>query len=478
LFTYVVRRLLLMVPTTVGISLILWLVMVAAPGRPGGQARAFGETEAQRDPSKDLAKGESEFLFRRQFALDRPVLVNGWTALDADEVLEKVRTARLPIQKVGVRAKRLAQETLEDWGTYAVPSLVALLDRTQGEEQDEVQYWLQRNAYQRTIPTQDPKVMEANRARAADNAALDRLAWKEGASAEERAAGVARWKAWYEERRDRWTWSAWDKLRIGVTDTQFGTYWGNLLRLDLGTSHQYKRPVADLIVERLRVTVTLAVLSILIIYALAIPLGIFSATRPGTAVDRGLSLTLFLLYSLPSFFVGTVLLRGLTSGDWAMFPTSGFESAKATEWNTWDRLGDTLWHITLPLVTMTYGGLAGLSRYARTGMLDVLRADYVRTARAKGLGERDVVLVHAARNGMMPIVTLLAGFLPALVGGSVVVEYIFNLKGMGLLTIEAINNRDYNIVVGETLIIAILTQLGILMSDLLYAAIDPRISYS
>jgi peptide/nickel transport system permease protein len=136
-----------------------------------------------------------------------------------------------------------------------------------------------------------------------------------------------------------------------------------------------------------------------------------------------------------------------------------------------------VWHLTLPLVTSVYGGLAALSRFARSGMLDVLRADYIRTARAKGLDENAVVYRHAARNGLMPVVTLLAGILPGLVGGSLVVEYIFNLQGMGLLAIEAISNRDFNIIVGETLILAVLVQVGILVSDLLYAVLDPRISF-
>jgi peptide/nickel transport system permease protein len=477
LFTYVVKRLLLMVPTLFGISLILWLMMVAAPGRPTTEAQGFGDTETRADASRDIAKGEQEFLFRRQFALDRPVLWNGWTSLRTEDVRAAVEDARGKMDVVGPRAKRLATERLEDWGFYAVPPLVELLGTTTEEAQDAVQYWLRRSAHQRTIATQDSAVQEENRRKARENAELEKLGWAANASPEERAAGVARWKDWFERHRDRWRWGFWERVGIGLTDTQFGTYWGHLVHLDLGTSHQYKRPVIDLIVERLRVTVVLSSVSILLAYLLAIPLGIVSATRAGKPSDRGISAGLFFLYSLPAFFVGTVLLRALAVGDHAIFPTSGFESSAASGWNTWARFSDTVWHLTLPLVTLTYGGLAGLSRYARSGMLDVLRADYVRTARAKGLSEGDVVLRHAARNGMMPIVTLLAGTLPALVSGSLVVEYIFNLRGMGLLTIEAINNRDYNIVVGETLIIAVLTQVGILLADLLYAVLDPRISY-
>ena len=166
----------------------------------------------------------------------------------------------------------------------------------------------------------------------------------------------------------------------------------------------------------------------------------------------------------------------MTRSTW--FPNSGFFGPGHESLNTWDQIRDTIWHITLPLMVMSYGGLAALSRYARSGMLDVIRSDYIRTARAKGLSEGAVIFRHAARNGMMPVVTLLGSILPTLIAGSVVVEYIFNLKGMGLLVLEAINNRDYNIVAGEILIVAVLTLIGILISDILYAILDPRISYS
>ncbi len=482
MFAYVLKRLLLMVPTTFGISLILWVIMVAAPGRPGPGGQEFQSDKGTAgDPAKEVAKGESQANFRRQFALDRPVFFNGWTDLSRDEVRDAVTTQRMSVADIGAGTKRKAQEKLEDWGTYAVPALVSLLEESASDPvlQDSVLSWLRRNASQRMIPTDDPVEMEKNRAAGLENAEIQTLGWPADADASTRAAVVARWRAWFEARKSRWTWSGLEAARIGFTDTQFGTYWGNLAKFDLGRSHMHKRPVVDLILERLPVTMLLSFASILLVYVLAVPLGIYGSVRAGQLSDRSISVGLFLLYSLPSFFVGTVLLRLVTIGQpFKWFPTGGFQDAAAVGWNTWDRLRDVLWHITLPLVTMTYGGLAGLSRFARTGMLDVLRADYVRTARAKGLSESNVIFRHAARNGMMPVVTLLGGLLPGLVGGSVVVEYIFNIQGIGLLTIEAINNRDYNIVVGETLFVAILTQVGILMSDLLYAVMDPRISYS
>jgi peptide/nickel transport system permease protein len=481
--TYLLKRVLLMFPTLVGISLVIWLIMVAAPGRPGAKAQAFGDVNATADPTKEKEKGESQRLFRRQFALDRPVFWNGWPALSVDEVRAAVETAAAPQESVGMKAKREARERLEDWGYYAVPSLVRLLSSTMAEAQTRVLFWLRMSATRLAIQpygrTLDAETLKRNEEWMAENAVLAKWTWGPADSPERRAEVVALWTRWHDENRARWEPTFAERVRIGVTDTQFGTYWSNLVRLDLGVSHVHKRSVLTLILERLPITVALSGLAILLAYVLAIPLGIHSAVRAYRVDDRIATVALFLLYSLPSFFVGTVLLRAFTVGDpWAWFPNSGFKGEGAARLDTWAQVRDILWHTTLPLIVLTYGGLAQLSRYARTGMLDVIRSDYIRTARAKGLPESTVVLRHAARNGMMPVVTLLGGVLPALVGGSVFVEYIFNIQGMGLLTIEAIQNRDYNVVMGEALIVAVLTLIGLLISDVLYAIMDPRISYS
>ena len=477
--TYLAKRLLLMIPTTIGISLVLWLIMVSAPGRPGSTTQSFGEETTAADPTKELAKGESQYLFRRHFALDRPVLWNSWTSLNDADVARAVREESLKLSKEDPRTRRLAKERLEDWGTYAVPALIRRLQATTGVEQDETLKWLRLSATRRTEIPHDAGAEARNREIVRENVEIERFKWEPDDGPEKRAPAVARWKAWFDEHVDRWTWSGTGKVWVGLTDTQFGTWWGRLFRGDFGESHQYRRPVLELILERLPVTLTLSLISMVLIFVLGVPLGIFSAVRPYGPTDRALTVGLFLLYSLPSFFVGTVLLRTLTVSDpFAWFPNSGFSSTRSDGWNTWLRLKDTLHHITLPLVVMTYGGLAGISRFMRTGMLDVIRSDYVRTARAKGLHEREVVLRHAARNGVMPIVTLMGSLLPGLIGGSIVVEFIFNLNGMGLLGLEAITQRDYNIIVGEALLVAILTQVGILLSDLLYAVLDPRISFA
>ena len=192
-----------------------------------------------------------------------------------------------------------------------------------------------------------------------------------------------------------------------------------------------------------------------------------------------MTVVLFMLYSLPSFFVALVLLRLLTVGEpFDILPTGGFSSEGADQMTTLTQLKLAgAWHLILPVFCLTYRSLASLSRYARTGVLDVIRADYIRTARAKGLSEPVVIIKHAVRNGMIPILTLLGTLLPVLIGGSVIIEFIFNIPGMGLYLLESIQARDYNAIMAVLLISTMMTLVGLLISDISYAVVDPRISF-
>ena len=230
--------------------------------------------------------------------------------------------------------------------------------------------------------------------------------------------------------------------------------------------------------SKLKYSITLSMSSLILVYAISLPLGIWSSIRQNSLADRVVTTILFMLYSLPSFFVAVFLLNLLTRGTpLQAFPTSGFESLDTSQMTLLEYIKDVGWHMILPIFCMSYAALAALSRYARSGLLDVIRSDYVRTARAKGLPESVVILKHAARNGMIPILTLLASLLPALIGGSVVIEVVFGIPGMGSYLFESINVRDYNAVMGVLLISSALTLVGMLISDLSYALVDPRITF-
>lgn len=481
---YVLRRLLLMVPTFFGISLIVFVVLNLAPGRPGSQK--------QSDIATDLnsqATQESYRIFREQFALDKPTLFNARFALEEHEVEQRLR-AVLEVSGATAAERIAAQEELEDWGQHAIVHLMAILERTHASSEsalrDVTLRFLQICARRPLIdPFSDspsPELQRVNREIDAENALI--RGWNLPPGADEQRIGqlVDNWRSWYSERRERYTFTTGEKIRTLLFDTRFATYWRNLLRLDFGVSLVSREPVVQVLLGKLKYSLSMSVGSLLLAYLIAIPLGIFSAVKKDSRADRSVTLLLFMLYSLPSFFVATVLLFFFSQGsDWASlrwFPTGGWASEGAHELTWLGRLGDVLWHLVLPLFCLTYGSLAALSRYMRTGLLEVIRSDYVRTARAKGLPESLVVGKHALRNGLMPILTLLAGLLPAVLGGSVIIEYIFGIPGMGLWLIDSIYQRDYNVIMAVQLLSTILVLWGLLLTDLSYALVDPRIRYS
>ncbi|MGQ9604651.1 MAG: ABC transporter permease, partial [Thermogutta sp.] len=209
------------------------------------------------------------------------------------------------------------------------------------------------------------------------------------------------------------------------------------------------------------------------------PAGAPAAVYRNTWVDRWITLKLFLLYSIPPFVAGMLLLLFFCYGDYLKwFPMLGLHSPDADRYGWWRYLADYLWHAFLPVVCLSLFSLAGLAMYSRTAMLDVISQDYIRTARAKGLAESKVVLKHALRNALIPILTLFSSFLPALLGGSVLVEYIFGIHGMGRLSWESIEQKDYPTLMALIYIDAIAVLVSILLTDIVYTVVDPRISFA
>ncbi|MGO9311187.1 MAG: ABC transporter permease [Syntrophobacteraceae bacterium] len=249
-----------------------------------------------------------------------------------------------------------------------------------------------------------------------------------------------------------------------------------IFTLDFGFSFKDHRNVWEKISERLPITIQLNLISIFLVYLIAIPCGIYSSTHTGSLTDKILTVGFFFLYSLPSFWVAVLLIMLFGGGDfWDVFPVYGISSIGSETMRLMPWLLDRMWHLVLPVVCLTYGGLAYLSRLTRASMLEVIREDYVRTARAKGLSERVVIFKHAFRNALLPLITLLAFLLPSMFGGSVIIESIFSVPGMGQLGFEAVLSRDYPVIMAITAISAFLTLIGLLISDILYAALDPRI---
>jgi peptide/nickel transport system permease protein len=256
---------------------------------------------------------------------------------------------------------------------------------------------------------------------------------------------------------------------------QYWNWLGRLARLDFGRSFAPDgRPVLHKIGERLPVTLMLNIVELLIIVALAIPIGMASATRQYSLFDKVTTVFVFVGFATPDFWLA-LLLMILFGVELGWLPISGLRSLNWEYMSGWRQQGDFLSHLVLPILVATFGGLAGFSRYMRQSMLEVIRQDYIQSARAKGLSERVVIGKHALRNAMLPLVTILGLSLPGLIGGSVIVESIFAIPGMGQLMVQAVFERDYPVIMGNLVIVAVITLVANLLADIAYGVVDPRI---
>jgi len=259
---------------------------------------------------------------------------------------------------------------------------------------------------------------------------------------------------------------------------QYASWLTKLARGDLGTSFSSDhRPVADKILERLPITIAINLLSLIIIIAVAVPIGVLSAVHQDSLFDKVMSVIVFIGFAAPTFWLALLLMIffGIHLG-W--LPISGLRSLNYEYLSAWEQLVDLAARLVLPVFISAFGGLAGLSRYMRANMLEVIRQDYILTARAKGLSERQVIYKHALRNALLPAITILGLSIPGLIGGSVIFETIFAIPGMGQLFYMSVMARDYPTVMGILLIGAVLTLVGNLIADVSYAAADPRIRIS
>lgn len=256
---------------------------------------------------------------------------------------------------------------------------------------------------------------------------------------------------------------------------QYGLWLERLVHLDFGNSFAPDgAKVIDKIAQHLPVTLLINALAMLLILAAAIPVGVASAVRAHSSFDRITTVLVFIGFAIPSFWLALILMIWL-GVEHAWLPITGLASLDHEQLPFWERLWDSARHLVLPVFISAIGGIAGFSRYIRSNTLEVLRQDYITTARAKGLREQQVIYTHALRNALLPTITILGLSIPGLIGGSVIVESLFSIPGMGKLFYDAVLMRDFPVVMGILVIGAVLTLLGNLLADLAYAWADPRV---
>lgn len=258
---------------------------------------------------------------------------------------------------------------------------------------------------------------------------------------------------------------------------QYVKWLGNIVQGDFGRSFSRHKPVFEVMIDTIPITLLLAIIGILSQFIFGILMGVTSAVRQGTTLDRSLTISALVIYSMPEFWFALMLII-VFSLQLGWLPASNLNSVGADALEPIDFALDRLKHLAMPIFVLTLGSGASLARFVRGQMLEVIRQDYVRTARAKGLSEQAVIYKHAFRNAMLPVVTILGGSLPALFGGALFIEVIFAIPGMGRVIIEAVFARDYPLIIANTFVSGTLIVLGNLIADVLYAVVDPRIKLS
>jgi len=258
-------------------------------------------------------------------------------------------------------------------------------------------------------------------------------------------------------------------------DNQFHHWFSNFIGGNWGQSTRDRRQVIDKITTRLPWTLAITIPAIFLAYILSIPIGIYTAVYKNSKFDQRLSTFLLLIYSLPLFWIGTLAVLFFTTPEYGMkiFPSIWLEIL-SSDASILSQIGNNFTRLILPIICITYGSLAFISRQLRSSMVETLQQNYIQTARAKGLAESKVIWKHAFRNALFPLITIFANVLPAAFGGSIVVEYIFNIQGMGYLLFDSIKHSDWQVVYVIVMIASILTIVGILLADILYALVDPR----
>lgn len=260
---------------------------------------------------------------------------------------------------------------------------------------------------------------------------------------------------------------------------RYGIWLKNIATLNFGESFKYEEPVTQLIISKFPVSLTFGIVSFILTYLVCIPLGVYKAIKNGSFFDRATSFVLFVAYSIPPVMLGILLLvffAGASYFNW--FPIGGLYSDNHSDLSLMGRFWDMVHHMVLPLICYMIGGFTFLTLLMKNSMLDVIKLDYVRTAQAKGLSNKVVYMKHALRNALIPIVTGMSGILSLFFTGSILIETVFNLDGMGLLSFTAVSARDYNVLMGLIFLESLMFLIGRLMTDLLYVVVDPRIDFT
>lgn len=494
---YLLRRLFLIPLTLFAIILINFIIINLAPGEPVTVTEISPEGATRRE-DRSMAFGSDELYlqFREFYGLTLPILFNAWPwtspASVYSDLWSLVHHVDSPATKRELPFKdydRL-RVRLGDKARFIMPILLGIAE---DEKQDlsirkmAARFFVRGGTRQAVLgPNLNSAQKAYNRKINSDNNLLGSLLPLPSDSAAKLQQKVEKLSRWYQENTTvyRFAPSAWEKMWIFFLETRFCRYMGRVLTFDFGTlrNDSNKTVIAE-VVKRFKYSLTLALIPMLITFFLCQLFGAIMAYRHHLWPDHALNIFFLILYAIPVFVVAPFLIEKVALNHTFPFtsvpiPLSGFTSADAiyAQQTSYQRLFDVLQHICLPLIAIMYGSLAAEARLSRTAILEVLRQDYVRTAKAKGVPPGTLFVKHVGRNAAITIVTSLAGSLGIVLGGSLIVETLFEINGFGKFFYDAILNRDYNVIMFSALASSLLSLLGYLAADIAYTLLDPRLT--
>ncbi len=490
MINYIIRRLLLLPITLFAIILVNFAILNLAPGDPVNLANLSSTGEATRSTDTTGAFGDNRYLqFREHYGLTLPILFNTWPSISTEKIKQGLA---LLAEKQKTRG-RTYHELNTLWGDRAHFIMPLLLEEIINPNNTFELRRVAANLFIRggTIQGHVGAILSAkrrkeNRQIARSNLYLSSQQMSEKdplETMEEKVAGLA---LWFEENggEKAFSWKGMERLKTFFIKTRLFRYVSRVVVLDFGTlRNDSNKTVISEVTKRIKYSLTLAVIPMLITFVLCQVFGMLMAAHQNRWPDYSLNIFFLILFAVPVFVVAPFLIEKIALHKTLPFtnipiPYSGFHSSQEvySTYTSSKRLADVLLHLCLPLTAIIYGTLAAQTRLSRTAFLEVLRQDYVRTARAKGLAWSKTLVKHVGRNGAITIVTSLAASFGVVLGGSLIVETIFEINGFGRFFYEAILNRDYNVVLFSAFAGSFLTLIGYLVADIAYTILDPRVN--
>lgn len=498
MFNYIIRRLILLPITLFFIILVNFVIINLAPGDPTTLTEISPEGSATRREDRSMAFGsDNRYLqFREHYGLTLPILYNLWPALSQNYVdrslwtLVNRKNNPTDSEEMNVKQYDALRITFGDQSRFIMPKLLHAMENLNNDwavRRMAVRFFVRGGTRQAVLgPNLSDQEKNYNRKSSEDNNFLANNLISQEDSNEIAEKKITNLRKWFEANKQyyRFEPAFREKVNIFFIETRFFRYMSRVLTLNFGTlRNDNNKTVIQEVTKRFKYSLTLAILPMIITFVLCTIFGFIMAYKHKQWPDYVLNILFLILYAIPVFVVAPFLIEKIALNRTFPFtnipiPISGFTSPDVIyeDQTSLQRLFDVMQHIFLPLIAILYGTLAAQSRLSRTAVLEVLRHDYVRTAKAKGVPTSTIMFKHVGRNSAITIVTSIAGSLGIILGGSLIVETLFQINGFGKFFYDAILNRDYNVIMFSALAGSFLSLVGYLMADIAYTLLDPRLT--